>query len=221
MNLEQARFNMVEQQIRPWEVLDQDVQDLLYAVKREEFVPPAYRALAFADSELPLLGGNHPGAAMLSPKIEARALQALQVKKSDKVLEIGTGSGYMAALLAVHADRVWSVEIVPELAEMARENLRRQSIVKVSVETGDAALGWPAQAPYDVIMVSGSLPLLPSELLAQLKVGGRLFAIVGEPPVMSAQLVTRTTGDSYRTERLFETEAPQLVNAQHAPRFVF
>ena len=221
MNLEKARFNMVEQQIRPWEGLDQDVQDLLYAVLREEFVPPAYRALAFADSELPLAGGKYPGAAMLSPKIEARALQALRVKKSDRVLEIGTGSGYMAALLAAHADRVWSVEIVPELAETARENLRRQGIAKVSVETGDAAPGWPAQAPYDVIMVSGSLPLLPPELLAQLKVGGRLFAIVGEPPVMSAQLVTRSAEGSYRTERLFETQAPQLVNAPHAPRFVF
>ena len=221
MNLEKARFNMVEQQIRPWEVLDQDVQDLLYAVRREEFAPPAYRALAFADVEIPLDEGKSPGAVMLAPKIEARALQALQVKKSDKVLEIGSGSGFMAALLAVHADRVWSVEIVPELAKIARENLLRQNIARVSVETGDAVLGWPAHAPYDVIMVSGSLPLLPKQLLAQLKVGGRLFAIVGEVPVMTAQLHTRTGEDSYRSESLFETEAPPLVNAPRPDRFVF
>ena len=221
MNLEKARFNMVEQQIRPWEVLDQDVQELLYAVRREEFAPQAYRALAFADVEIPLDQGQSVGAAMLAPKIEARALQALQVRKTDKVLEIGTGSGYMAALLAVHADRVWSVEIVPELAKIARENLLRQNIARVTVETGDAALGWPAHAPYDVIMVSGSLPLLPKELLAQLKVGWRLFAIVGAAPVMTAQLVTRTGEDSYGSDDLFETLAPPLVNAQHPDRFVF
>ncbi len=221
MNLEQARFNMVEQQIRPWETLDQDVQDLLYTVKREEFVPPAYRSLAFADAEIPLDAGKSAHAVMLSPKIEARALQALQVRKSDKVLEIGTGSGYMAALLAVHADRVWSIEIVPELAEIARGNLARQNTSRVVVETGDAAAGWPAHAPYDVILVSGSLPILPKQLLAELKIGGRLFAIVGEAPVMTATLVTRIAEDSYRSEDLFETLAPSLVNAQRPDRFVF
>ena len=217
MNLEKARFNMVEQQIRPWDVRDQTVLDLLYVVKREEFVPKAYRDLAFSDSEIPLSGD----AVMLAPKIEAHALQALQVRKSDKVLEIGTGSGYMAALLAAHADRVWSVEIVPELAEAARGNLRRQGIDNVTVETGDAALGWPAQAPYDVIMVSGSLPVLPRELLAQLKTGGRLFAIVGTVPVMEAQLVTRLGDDSFRTVALFETQTAPLVNAQQQEHFVF
>jgi protein-L-isoaspartate(D-aspartate) O-methyltransferase len=221
MNLEKARFNMVEQQIRPWEVLDQNVQDLLYAVRREAFAPPAYRELAFADAEIPLDQGSGSGAVMLAPKIEARALQALQVRKSDKVLEIGTGSGYMAALLAYHADRVWSVEIVPELAKIARDNLARQNVARVTVETGDAAAGWPAHAPYDVIMVSGSLPVLPKELLAQLKVGGRLFAIVGTAPVMKAQLVTRTGEKSYRTEDLFETLTEPLVNAQRPDRFVF
>lgn len=217
MNLEKARFNMVEQQIRPWAVLDQNVLDLLYVVKREEFVPTAYRELAFADVEIPL-GGE---ACMLAPKIEAHALQALQVRKADKVLEIGTGSGFMAALLAAHADHVWSVEIVPELAEMARANLRRQGIDNVTVETADAALGWPAHAPYDVIMVSGSLPVLPKELLAQLKVGGRLFAIVGETPVMEARLVTRIADGSFRTVVRFETQTPSLVNAQQQERFVF
>ena len=217
MNLEQARFNMVEQQIRPWDVLDQDVLALLYVVKREQFVPTAYRQLAFADVEIPL--GR--GASMLAPKIEARALQALQVKKSDKVLEIGAGSGYMAALLAAHGDHVWSVEIVPELAEMARANLQREDIDNVTVEMGDAVLGWPAHAPYDVIMVSGSLPVLPKRLLDQLKVGGRLFAIVGEAPVMEAQLVTRSAADVFSTVTLFETLAAPLVNAQHRERFVF
>ncbi len=217
MNLEQARFNMVEQQIRPWAVLDQNVLDLLYVVKREEFVPPAYRALAFADAEIPL-GGE---ASMLAPKIEAYALQALQVRKSDKVLEIGTGSGYMAALLAAHADHVWSVEIAPALAATARENLRRQGIDNVTVETGDAALGWPGHAPFDVIMVSGSLPHLPKELMAQLKTGGRLFAFVGEAPVMEAQLVTRVSDDSFRTVARFETQTAALVNAEQQERFVF
>lgn len=217
MNLEQARFNMVEQQIRPWAVLDQSVLDLLYVVKREDFVPNAYRALAFADVEIPL-GGD---AVMLAPKIEAYALQALQVRKSDKVLEIGSGSGFMAALLAAHADHVWSIEIVPGLAAMARANLRRQDIDNVTVETGDAALGWPAHAPYDVIMVSGSLPVVPKELLSQLKTGGRLFAIVGEAPVMEAQLITRVSDDSFHAVARFETQTAPLVNAGQHERFVF
>ena len=217
MNLETARFNMVEQQIRPWTVLEQNVLDLLYVVKREEFVPAAYRDLAFADAEIPLRGE----AVMLAPKIEAYALQALQLRKADKVLEIGTGSGFMAALLAAHADHVWSVEIVPELAEMARANLAKQGIDNVTVETGDAALGWPTHAPYDAIMVSGSLPVLPKELLDQLKIGGRLFAIVGEAPVMGAQLITRTAEDAFRTDVRFETQTASLVNAQQQESFVF
>ena len=217
MNLEQARFNMIEQQIRPWEVIDQGVLDLLFIVKREEFVPQAYRLLAFADIEVPL---GHD-ACMLPPKIEAHALQALHLMKSDKVLEIGTGSGYMAAILAAHAARVWSVEIVPELTEMARVNLKRQNIGNVTLETGDAALGWGAHAPYDAIMVSGSLPIMPRELPAQLKVGGRLFAIVGDTPAMQAQLIVRTAEDAYHCVSLFETVVPPLVNAAHPERFTF
>ena len=217
MNLEQARFNMVEQQIRPWEVFDEDVLDLLFVVKREEFVPAAYVPLAFADVEIPL---GH-GACMLTPKIEAHALQALHVRKSDKVLEIGTGSGHMAALLAAHAEHVWSVEIVPQLAEKARATLKRLDIGNVTVETGDAALGWQAHAPYDVIMVSGSLPLLPPQLTSQLKVGGRLFAVVGEAPVMEARLITRLTEDAYNSVALFETVVPALINAPQPARFTF
>jgi protein-L-isoaspartate(D-aspartate) O-methyltransferase len=217
MNLEQARSNMVEQQIRPWKVLDQDVIDLLYVVHREEFVPTAYRFLAFADTEIPL---GH-GASMFAPKIEALALQMLKIRKTDKVLEIGTGSGYMAALLAAHAAHVHSVEIVPELAESARALLKRQDIGNVAVVTGDAAHGWAAQAPYDVIMASGGLPMLPQQLLDQLKVGGRLLAFIGESPVMEMQLVTRIAEKNFECVSLLETMVPQLVNAQQPAHFSF
>jgi protein-L-isoaspartate(D-aspartate) O-methyltransferase len=217
MNLEQARFNMVEQQIRTWEVLDQDVLDLLFVVKREEFVPSAWRNLAFADAEIPL---GH-GATMFAPKIEAHALQALQLKRHEKVLEIGAGSGYMAALLAAHADHVWTVEIVPELAEMARANLARHGVANATVETGDGIGGLPVHAPYDAIMVSGALAAVPQQLLAQLKVGGRLFAIVGEAPVMTAQLISRATEDGFRSVNLFETLADPLQNAPAASKFSF
>ena len=217
MNLEKARFNMVEQQIRPWEVLDPDVLDLLFVVKREEFVPLALRSLAFSDCEIPL---GH-GGAMLAPKIEAHALQAVQARKHEKVLEVGTGSGYMAALLAAHADRVWTVEISPELAEMARANLKRQGIENVVVETGNGAAGWPAHAPYDIIVVSAAVPAVPQELLAQLKVGGRLFAIVGEAPAMTARLITRTGEAAFSDVGLFETSTAPLAEMPAKPRFAF
>ena len=217
MNLEKARFNMVEQQIRPWEVLDPDVLDLLFVVKREEFVPLALRSLAFSDCEIPL---GH-GGAMLAPKIEAHALQAVQARKHEKVLEVGTGSGYMAALLAAHADRVWTVEISPELAEMARANLKRQGIENVVVETGNGAAGWPAHAPYDIIVVSAAVPAVPQELLAQLKVGGRLFAIVGEAPAMTAHLITRTGEAAFSDVGLFETSTAPLAEMPAKPRFAF
>ena len=217
MNLEKARFNMVEQQIRPWEVLDPDVLELLFVVRREEFVPVALRGLAFSDCEIPL---GH-GATMLAPKIEAHALQAVQAKKHEKVLEIGTGSGYMAALLAAHADRVWTVELNPELAETARANLKRQGIENVVVETGNGSAGWPAHAPYDIIVVSASVPAVPAELLAQLKVGGRLFAIVGEAPAMTARLITRTGEAAFSDVGLFETSTAPLAEMPAKPRFAF
>lgn len=216
-NLEKARYNMVEQQIRPTEVLDQEVLDLLMTIKREEFVPAACRALAFADVEIPLGWG----ATMLAPGIEAKILQALQLRKSDKVLEVGAGSGCMAALLAARSDHVYSVEIVPELAAIARDNLARQDVDNASVETGDAARGWAAHAPYDAIVLSASTPVLPAEFLQQLKVGGRLFAIVGEAPVMQAQLVTCVAEGSYQTTNLFETSTAPLQNALQRERFVF
>ncbi|HXE41162.1 MAG TPA: protein-L-isoaspartate O-methyltransferase [Azonexus sp.] len=206
MNIEQARFNMIEQQIRPWEVLDPQVLDLLFVVKREDFTPPAYRNLAFADLEVPLGCGQ----VMLAPKIEAKMLQELGIKKTDKILEIGTGSGYMAALLAARADHVVTVECRPELAAMAKENLARAGVANVTVEIGDGANGWAARAPYDAIVVSGSVPVLPDALLKQLRVGGRLAVIVGDAPVMEAQLVTCTAEGVFNTVNLFETVVPPL-----------
>ena len=217
MNLEQARANMVEQQIRPWEVIDQDVLDLLYVVPRENFVPPAMHKLAFADMEVPLGEGER----MWAPKIEARALQALAVRKADRVLEVGTGSGYLTALLAHRAGQVHSVEIRPALAAFGRANIERHGVDNVTLETGDAARGWPSGAPYDAIVLTGSVPVLPQAVLAQLAPGGRLFAVVGEAPIMTAQLVTAVTPGTYRSVGLFETVLAPLVNCERPPRFRF
>ena len=222
LDIEQARRNMVEQQIRPWEVLDQSVLDLLLTVRRELFVPPAYRLLAFSDMEIPLrVDGVDTGESMFAPKVEARLLQELGIRAHEHVLEVGTGSGYMAALAAHKAQHVLTIEINPLLADFGAANLERNGVRNARVETGDGARGWPARAPYDVIIVSGGLPLLPPELLAQLKIGGRMAAIVGEPPVMSAQVVTRVTDAAYETLRLFETVAKPLANAMRPPRFRF
>ena len=217
MNIEQARFNMIEQQIRPWEVLDPAVLDLLFVVKREDFVPPAYRYLAFADMEIPIGSGQ----VMLAPRVEARLLQELGIKKTDKVLEIGTGSGYMAALLAARAEHVVSIEARPEIAEFARQNLERAGVANVTVEVGNGANGWSARGPYDVIIVSGALPALPDALLKQLRLGGRLAAIVGSAPVMEAQLVTCSAEGIYNTINLFETVVPALDGAEAKPGFSF
>lgn len=217
MNIEQARFNMIEQQIRPWEVLDPQVLDLLFVVKREDFVPAAYRNLAFADMEIPVGSGQ----VMLAPRVEARLLQELGIKKTDKVLEIGTGSGYMAALLAARAEHVITIESRPELAAFARENLERADVTNVTVEVGDGANGWTQRAPYDAIIVSGSLPVLPSALLKQLRVGGRLAVIVGEAPVMEAQLITCSTEGVYNTVNLFETVVPALDGGEAKSGFSF
>jgi len=217
MNLEQARSNMVEQQIRTWEVLDQDVLDLLYVVPREDFVPPQHRALAFSDLQIPL--GDHQK--MWEPKMEARVLQALAVHKTDRVLEVGTGSGYLTALLAHRAAQVVSVEINPRLAEFGRRNLERHGADNIILEIGDAARGWPGHAPYQVIVLTGSTPLLPRAFLEQLDVGGRLFAVVGEPLVMSARRVTCTAPGAYQSTDLFETVLAPLVNCERPPRFRF
>lgn len=217
MNLEQARANMVEQQIRPWEVLDQDVLDLLYVVPREDFVPAAERNLAFVDMEIPIGEGER----MWAPKIEARALQALAVRKSDQVLEVGTGSGYLTALLAHRAAHVRSVEINPTLAEFGRRNIERHGVRNVTLETGDAAPGWAAGAPYDVIVLTGSVPVLPKVFCSQLAPGGRLFAIVGEAPIMTAQLVTCVASETFRATGLFETIVAPLANCEQPSRFRF
>ena len=217
MNVEQARFNMVEQQIRTWEVLDQDVLDLLYAVPREEFVPPQHRALAFSDLQIPLGESQR----MWEPKLEARVVQELVVHKTDRVLEVGTGSGYLTALLARRAAQVVSVEINPRLAEFGRRNLERQGVDNVLLEVGDAARGWASHAPYQVIVLTGSTPLLPRAFLEQLDVGGRLFAVVGEPPIMSARLVVCSAPGAYSSTDLFETVLAPLMNAERPPRFRF
>jgi len=217
MNLEQARFNMVEQQIRPWEVLDQDVLDLLYVVRREEFVPADFRALAFSEIEIPLGDGER----MWAPRVEARVLQALGVKKNESALEVGTGSGHFAGLLAHCVHHVTSVEINPRLKAFGQQNLERQGIDNVSVELGDAAQGWIAHAPYDIIVLTGSTPMLPQPVLAQLKPDGRLFAIVGDAPVMEARLVTCVAEGSHRSVNLFETSFPPLRNALQPKRFSF
>jgi len=217
MNIEQARFNMIEQQIRPWNVLDQDVLDLLHVVKREQFVPAAYQNLAFADVEIPLPGGE----VMLAPKFEARILQETGVRKHETVLEIGTGSGYMAALLAHRAAKVTTVEINPETAELAKKNLANAGVHNVTVEVGNGAQGWDKGAPYDVIVISGALEVLPEAILKQVKVGGRIAAIVGQAPVMEASIITRTGDDAYSTVKVFETNVRYLTGAPVPSHFQF
>ncbi len=221
MNLEQARQNMIAQQIRTWDVLDNDVLQTLVDIRREAFVPAAYQSLAFVDTDIPLPCGQN----MFSPKLEARLLQEAAVRITEQVLEIGAGSGYMAALLAHHARHVVTVEIEPELHKLAEANLKAYGIGNVSVALGDGARGWAGSgahaAPYDVIIVSASLPVLPQALLEQLTVGGRMLAIVGEAPVMAACLVKRTAADAWDTVRLFETSARPLRNAEAPSAFHF
>ncbi len=221
MNNDQARFNMIEQQIRPWNVLDPEVLQHLGMLRREDFVPSAHRALAFADIEIPLLPNAGPEQHMLTPRLEAHMFQALALRNTDTVLEVGSGSGFMAALLAARAEFVHSVEIEPQLAELARTNLQRAGVANVSVEIGDAAQGWSVKAPYDAIVLSGSTPVLSEVLLHQLKLGGRLVAVVGEAPVMVLQLVTRTGEESFTTARLLETQLASLLNAPQRNKFVF
>lgn len=217
MNLEQARYNMIESQIRTWEVLDQTVLDTLFAVKREDYVPEKYRPLAFVDMEIPL---GH-GEMMLAPKLEARMLQELTLKNTDRVLEIGTGSGYMTALLSVLAGHVFSVELHRDLSETAAAKLAGHGVNNVTLEVGDAGRGWPRHAPYDVIVLTGSVPLLTMDFAAQLKPGGRLLAIVGEPPVMTARLVSWMGDGAWNEVGLFETCIAPLHNVPQPERFVF
>jgi protein-L-isoaspartate(D-aspartate) O-methyltransferase len=217
MNIEQARFNMIEQQIRTWDVLDTSVLELLAVVKREDFVPSAYQALAFVDTEVPLPGGQ----CMLAPRVEARLLQELAVHRHERVLEIGAGSGFMAALLAHRAQHVTTLESDPELAELARANLRRAGILNATVVTADGSQGHAAEGPYDAIVLSGSVAEVPTALLAQLKVGGRLAAIVGQLPVMRAVLLERSGEQGVERRVLFDTVAQRLRGFDEPTRFHF
>ena len=217
MNIEQARFNMIEQQIRTWEVLDQNILSLLSVVKREDFVPPEYRSMAFVDTQVPLPDGQ----SMLEPKVEARLLQELGVQRHERVLEVGAGSGYMAALLAHRAQHVTTLELHPELARMAAANLKRAWVLNATVVEADASAGLPVEGPFDVIVLSGSVAEVPRLLLAQLKPGGRLVAVVGQLPIMRAVLVTRGSEAGHSTVELFDTVAPRLAGFGEPSRFTF
>ena len=217
MNIEQARFNMIEQQIRPWDVLDPAVLSLLTVVKREDFVPAAYRSLAFVDTEVPLPAGQ----CMLAPRVEARMLQEINVHKHERVLEVGAGSGYMAALLAHRAQHVTTLEIVPELAQLAAANLKRAAVLNAAVRQGDGSRGLPAEAPFDAIVLSGSVAEVPAAMLSRLKVGGRLIGIEGQEPVMRAVLITRVAEHQFKRVELFDTVAPRLAGFGEPSRFAF
>jgi protein-L-isoaspartate(D-aspartate) O-methyltransferase len=219
MNYEQARFNMVEQQIRPWEVLDQQVLQIILQTPREDFVPAPYRALAFADTNIPLGQGQ----VMMIPSVEGRLLQALALSKMDKVLEIGTGSGYVTACLCRLAGHVDSVDIFPEFTDSAGDKLAKHSIGNVSLSNGDAAEGWNGGKQYDAIAITGSVPAIPESYKKALALNGRLFVIVGDPsmPIMSACLVTRVSDSQWVQESLFETTIAPLANARKPRAFVF
>ena len=216
-NLEQARFNMIEQQIRPCDVLEARILELLHHVRREYFVPEGKRAMSFMDMEIPL----GFGVSMWHPKLEARALQELHIGHNDKVLEVGTGSGYLTALLSALAGHVTSVEIVPELSEMAKAHLQPFHRDNITLEVGDASRGWGEGASYDVIVLAGSTPVLPVAFPNSLNIGGRLFAIVGDAPVMEAKLITRVAPDTYEVVNIMETSVAPLQNAQQSKQFVF
>lgn len=216
-NMREARFNMIEQQVRTWEVLDPKVLQLLGEVPRENFVPEAYQGLAFADIEIPLGAGQ----VMLSPKLEARILQALDVKKTDNVLHVGTGSGYFTALLAHLAKHVVSVEINPELNATAAYKLSQNNIHNVSLELADGTMGMPSKQPFDVIVFTGSSPVEPPNVRQQLKVGGVMFIALGQAPIMQATLITRVSDIGFRQDVLFETSIPALENATQANTFEF
>lgn len=216
-SFEQARFNMIEQQIRPWDVLDQRVLDVMYETPREKFVPQDYRKLAFADTLIPLGQGQ----VMMSPNLEGRLLQALTLNPNDSVLEIGTGSGYLTALLARCAKCVDSVDIIEEFTGQAKTKLEALGISNVTLATGDALSGWNSQNYYDVIVITGSVPAIPETYLKQLEIGGCLFAIVGNSPVMQAQRVNCVKENEWYTEVLFETCFPPLIGASRLTQFVF
>ena len=219
MDLNQARFNMIEQQIRPWEVLDPNVLALLSTVRREDFAPLAHKALAFVDMEIPL--GSAPNQVMLAPRVQARMLQDLAVRATDKVLDIGTGSGFMAALLGHQAASVLSLEVDPALAAQAQTNLQKAGVTNVTVRQADGSQGAAADGPFDAILLSGSVAEVPAVLLQQLSIGGRLVAIVGDEPMMRTTLITRSGENSWSTTEPWDCNAPRLTGFAEPSRFKF
>ena len=223
LDLAQARFNMIEQQVRPWEVLDPAVLALLDSVPRDAFVSDTHKALAYVDMELPLGGGADQ--VMLAPRLQARMVQDLALQPTDKVLEIGTGSGYTTALLSRLAQRVVSIEIDAAIAASARANLQRAGVTNADVRVADAtANGFAAcaaEGPWNVILVSGSMAEVPQALLDLLAPGGRLMTVTGHEPMMRATLVTRVEGASFRSEQPWDTVAPRLRNFPEPSRFSF
>lgn len=217
INMETARYNMVEQQIRTWDVLDQGILDLVGSAPREEYMPQQYRNLAFVDMNIPLGRGQ----VMLAPKMEARLLQALEIQKQDNILEIGTGSGYMTSLLATLGKHVYSVDIFPEFTQQAQNALEQHGVNNVTLETGDAAAGWEAHKPYDVIVITGSMPELPSSFVDSLAPGGRMIAVIGESPVMDVRLIRKIGEHDSIQNSLLETDIPALINAKKSQTFVF
>lgn len=215
LNFEEARHNMIVQQIQPWNVRDDKVLELIQRLPREDFVPAEYKEHAFTDMNIPLPNGQE----MMSPKLEAYILQAVQVQEQDKVLEIGTGTGYVTALLASQARHVVTVDIDADTLKRAEEKLNAHQIANVTYEVGDAALGWEKQKPYDVIVITGSLPILPEIFQRNLNVGGRLIAIVGDAPAMEVILITRIKDNEWTHQVLLETDIPALINAAEPERF--
>lgn len=217
MNFEQARSNMIEQQIKPWDVPNQAVLDIISEIHREDFMPDAYKRLALADIRIPLSHGQ----VTMTPKVEARLLQALEVKPEDEILEVGTGSAYMTALLAKSGHHVLSTDIHSVFTELAGPKLQQHSIHNVTLECGNAIHGWQQSAPFDVIVLTGSVPFLEECIQQQLKIGGRLFAITGSSPVMEAKLIKRISESDWSNEILFETDLPELEGATQVEQFTF
>jgi protein-L-isoaspartate(D-aspartate) O-methyltransferase len=217
MDYKQARFNMIEQQVRTWEVLDQRVLDMLSLVHREDFIPTPFKKLALSDVNIPLAHNQ----VTMQPKVEARLIQSLNVSNQDKILEIGTGCAYLTAILAKFGKEVISIDIFPEFTTQAKIILEKNTIHNVKIIHGDGINGWSSMAPYNVIVVTGSLPLSSSDIEKQLKIGGRLFVISGISPVMEATLITRISDTHWTRETLFETDLPALVGAKVSNKFIF
>ncbi len=217
MNFDLARSNMIEQQIKPWNVPNQSVLDLISEIHREDFIPDEYKRLAFADTRIPLAHGQ----VTMTPKVEARLLQALEIEPEDEILEVGTGCAYLTALLAKSGHHVLSVDIHPEFTEQARVKLQQYDIHNVTLETGDAVHGQQQSSPYNVIVLTGSVPFLDGKLEQQLKINGRLFAITGQSPAMEAKLIKRLSENEWSTEILFETDLPELEGASQVEPFKF